>query len=76
MTGYRFLGAVYDSPSKRAQLMFGGMARAGPHLVRGISNIKSVTTLSDERDDSDTALSIVSDGVQTLLVLEHQKEGL
>lgn len=76
MTGYRFLGAVYDSPSKRAQLMFGGMARAGPHLVRGISNIKSVTTLSDERDDRDTALSIVSDDGQTLLVLEDHKEGL
>jgi nucleotide-binding universal stress UspA family protein len=74
MTGYRFLGAVYDSPSKRAQLMFGSMAGTGPHLVRGISNIKSVEILSDERDKRDTALSIVSDDGQTLLVLDAVKE--
>ena len=74
MRGYRFLGAVYDSPSKRAQLMFGSMAGAGPHLVRGISNIKSVEILSDGQDDRDTALSITSDDGQTLLVLEAVKE--
>ena len=74
MRGYRFLGAVYDSPSKRAQLMFGSMAGAGPHLVRGISNIKSVEILSDDLDDRDTALSITSDDGQTLLVLEAVSE--
>ena len=70
MTGYRFLGAVYDSPSRRAQLMFGSSEREGPHLVRGISNIGSVEILSDKRDGRDTALSIASDDGQTLLVLE------
>ena len=74
MTGYRFLGAAYDSPSKRAQLMFGSMTGAGPHLVRGISNIKSVEILSDERYDRDSALSIGSDDGQTLLVFEAVKE--
>lgn len=75
MTGYRFLGAVYDPPSKRAQLMFGNTGRGGPHLVRGISNIKSVEILFDEHDDRDSALSITSDDGQTLLVLEVIKEG-
>jgi len=75
MTGYRFLGAAYDSPSKRAQLMFGSLKGVGPHLVRGISNIKSVEILPDGRDDRDTALSIVSDDGQTLLVLEGVEEG-
>jgi nucleotide-binding universal stress UspA family protein len=70
MTGYQFLGAAYDSPSRRAQLMFGSMAGAQPHLVRGISNIKSVEVLSAGSDDWDTALSIVSGDGQTLLVLE------
>lgn len=72
MTGYRFLGAVYDPPSKRAQLMFGSAQRDGPHLVRGISNIKSIKTLSGESDDSDVALSIAGDGGQTLLVLDRR----
>ena len=74
MTGYRFLGATYDSPSKRAQLMFGNLEGTGPHLVRGISNIKSVEILSHGNDDRDTALSIVSDDGQTLLVFETVKE--
>jgi len=74
MTGYRFLGAAYDSPSKRAQLMFGSLEGTGPHLVRGISNIKSVEILPDGGDDEDTALSIVSDDGQTLLILEAVKE--
>jgi nucleotide-binding universal stress UspA family protein len=76
MTGYRFLGAVYDAPSERAQLMFGSLERGGPHLVRGISNIKSVEVLSDGRDGRDTALSIISDDGQTLLVLESEKKEL
>ena len=74
MTGYRFLGATYDSPSKRAQLMFGSLEGTGPHLVRGISNIKSVEILSHGNDDRDAALSIVSDNGQTLLVFETVKE--
>lgn len=73
MTGYRLLGAAYDSRSKRAQLMFGSTDGTGPHLVRGISNIKSVEILSGGRDDRDTALSIVNDDGQTLLVLEAVK---
>ena len=55
--------------------MFGNTGRGGPHLVRGISNIKSVEILFDENDDRDTALSIASDDGQTLLVLEVIKEG-
>lgn len=74
MTGYRFLGAVYDTPSKRAQLMFGRGARDGPHLVRGISNIKSVEILSGGSGERDTVLSIGSDEGQTLLLLESEKE--
>jgi hypothetical protein len=74
MTGYRFLGAVYDAPTKRAQLMFGSTELAGPHLVRGISNIKSIDVLSDRAEDKDTALSIVSDSGQTLLLLDRVEE--
>jgi nucleotide-binding universal stress UspA family protein len=74
MTGYRFLGAVYDSPSKRAQLMF-GTEQGGPHLVRGISNIKSIDILPERGDKEDRALSIVSDDGQTLLVLDGTKPG-
>jgi nucleotide-binding universal stress UspA family protein len=75
MRGYRFLGASYDSPSKRAQLMFGSTERDGPHLVRGISNIKWVEILSNEHD-RDTVLSIASDDAQTLLVLETDNKEL
>jgi len=74
MTGYGFLGATYDYHGKRAQLMFGSAERDGPHLVRGISNIKSVDILSDGDAERDTALSIASDDGQTLLVLETDKE--
>jgi nucleotide-binding universal stress UspA family protein len=74
MTGYRFLGGTYDTPSKRVQLMFGSLDADGPHLVRGISNIKSVEILSDGNDDRDTALSIVSDDGQTLLLFQSVKE--
>ena len=70
MSGYRFLGAVYDAPSGRAQLMFGGAGRDGPHLVRGISNIKSVEVLSDGSANRDRVLSIASADGQTLLLLE------
>ena len=76
MTGYGFLGATYDYQSKRAQLMFGSTERDGPHLVRGISNIKSVEILSGGHDKRDTALSIASDDGQTLLVLEPGEEEL
>lgn len=69
MTGYRFLGAVYDAPSRRAQLMFGNGGLDGPHLVRGISSVKWVEILSG-KDGSDTVLSIASDDGQTLLLLE------
>jgi nucleotide-binding universal stress UspA family protein len=74
MTGYRFLGAVYDSHSRRAQLMFGSGGRDGPHLVRGISNIKWVEVLSGGSGGSDAVLSIASDDGQTLLLLESDKE--
>jgi nucleotide-binding universal stress UspA family protein len=73
MTGYRFLGASYDSPSKRAQLMFGSVQGGGSHLGREISNIKSIEILSAP-NGRDTALAIVSDDGQTLLVLEAAKE--
>ena len=76
MAGYRFLGATYDVPSQRAQLMFGNMEGTEPHLVRGISNVKSVEILTDDKLDADRALSIVSDDGQTLLLLEAiQKAG-
>ena len=74
MRGYRFLGATYDLPSKRAQLMFGSMQGTDPHLVRGISNVKSVHVLSDANGSADRALSVVNDDGQTLLVLEAAKE--
>lgn len=74
MTGYRFLGAVYDAPSKRAQLMFGGASGDGPHLVRGIANIKAVEILSGGNGERDTALSIGSDDGQTLLLLDDDTQ--
>ena len=74
MTGYRFLGAVYDAPSKRAQLMFGGATGSGPHLVRGIGNIKAVEILSGGSDERDRALSIGSDDGQTLLLLDDDTQ--
>ena len=74
MTGYPFLGAAYDHPSKRAQLMFGSAGARFPHFVRGISNIKSVEILSEGGDDRDVALSIVNEDGQTLLLFETTKE--
>jgi len=73
MAGYRFVGAAYDTPSGRAQLMFGSGGRDGPHLVRGISNIKSVEVLSGS-DNRDTVLSITSSDGQTLLLLDSDKD--
>ena len=74
MSGYRFLGATYDPPSKRAQLMFGSLQGTAPHLVRGISNVKSVDVLPDANGSADRALSVVSDDGQTLLVLDPDKK--
>ena len=76
MTGYRFLGAVYDAPSRRAQLMFGSGGREGPHLVRGITNVKWVEILTGADGERDTALSIASDDGQTLLLLERDGQEL
>ena len=73
MKGYGFLGATYDVRSKRAQLMFGSSESAEPHLVRGISNVKTVEILTDE-SGGDAALSIVNDDGQTLLLLDNVKE--
>jgi len=73
MNGYLFLGATYDPPSKRAQLMFGSMEGTEPHLVRGISNVESVHVLSDATGSADLALSVVNDEGQTLLVLSPKE---
>lgn len=74
MTGYAFLGAAYDPAGGRAQLMFGSPGREGQHLVRGISNVESVDILIDVDGESDSALRIVSDEGQTLLVLQPVTE--
>lgn len=71
MAGYRFLGASYDPPTKRAQLMFGTTEPGSGHLSRGISNVKSVEVLSTP-GVGDTALSILSDDGQTLLLFERK----
>jgi nucleotide-binding universal stress UspA family protein len=74
MSGYAFLGAAYDPGNRRAQLMFGSPGRQGPHLVRGMSNIKSIDILPDVDGASDSALCIASDDGQTLLVLRPVTE--
>lgn len=73
MSGYKFLGASYDPPTKRAQLMFGTLEPGAAHLSRGISNIKSVEVLSTP-GVGDTALSIVSEEGQTLLLFDRKRE--
>lgn len=75
MSGYHFLGASYDPPTKRAQLMFGSPEAGAPHLSRGISNIKSVDVLGGPGALCDTALSIISDDGQTLLLFDRKQEG-
>lgn len=68
MSGYCFLGATYEPHNRRATLMFGAMGVAGPHLERGISDVKSVDILRGKPDKPDAALSISHEGGQTLLV--------
>jgi nucleotide-binding universal stress UspA family protein len=75
MHGYRFLGASYDPPTRRAQLMFGASEVDGPHLSRGISNVKSIEVLAGGSESADAALSIVSDAGQTLVLFQRTAEG-
>jgi nucleotide-binding universal stress UspA family protein len=74
MHGYRFLGASYDPPTRRAQLMFGASDADGPHLSKGIPNVKSIEVLAGSSESADAALSIVSDAGQTLVLFERKKE--
>jgi nucleotide-binding universal stress UspA family protein len=73
MSGYRFLGATYEPHDGRASLMFGDTTGTGPHLVRGISKVKSVDILRASHDKPDVALAISHSGGQTLLVFNDQK---
>lgn len=76
MHGYRFLGASYDPPTRRAQLMFGASDAGGPHLSKGIPNVKSIEVLAGTSESADAALSIVSDTGQTLVLFERKHEGV
>lgn len=76
MHGYRFLGASYDPPTRRAQLMFGASDADGPHLSKGIPNVKSIEVLAGTSGSADAALSIVSDAGQTLVLFERKKAGV
>jgi nucleotide-binding universal stress UspA family protein len=71
MSGYRFLGASYEPHTRRATLMFGDTDGAGPHLVRSVSNVKSVEILRDTAHERDSALAIGCDDGQTLLVFDE-----
>lgn len=73
MSGYRFLGASYEPDNRRATLMFGEVGGLGPHMVRGISNVKSVDLLRGKGGSPDVALAIADEGGQTLLVFEEPK---
>lgn len=75
MHGYRFLGASYDPPTRSAQLMFGASDADGPHLSKGIPNVKSIEVLAGT-ESADAALSIVSDAGQTLVLFERKQEGV
>lgn len=70
MSGYRFLGASFEERTGRATLMFGDTSGTAPHLVRGISNVKSIEILRDAADQRDAALAIGHDQGQTLLVFD------
>jgi nucleotide-binding universal stress UspA family protein len=75
MSGYRFLGAFYESRNERAMLMFGDTSSEGPHLVRSVSHVKSVDVLRGTGpNEADVALAIKHDGGQTLLVLDDLDE--
>jgi hypothetical protein len=75
LSGYRFLGAFYESRNDRAMLMFGDASSDGAHLVRSVSHVKSVDVLRGTGPhDADVALSIKHDGGQTLLVLDDPKD--
>ena len=75
MSGYRFLGAFYESRNDRAMLMFGDASSDGAHLVRSVSHVKAVDVLRGTGPhDADVALSIKHDGGQTLLVLDDPKD--
>lgn len=74
MHGYRFLGASYDPPTRRAQLMFGASGVDGPHLSKGISHVRSIEVLAGTTESADAALCIVSDAGQTLVLFERKKE--
>jgi hypothetical protein len=73
MSGYHFLGATYEPRDGRASLMFGDTTGMGPHLVRGISKVRSVDILRGSHDKPDVALAISHSGGQTLLVFNDQK---
>ena len=76
MHGYRFLGASYDPPTRRAQLMFGAADADGPHLSKGIPNVRSIDVLAGSTESADAALSIVSDAGQTLVLFERKPAGV
>ena len=70
MSGYRFQGASYERDSDRVTLMFGSGQAGGPHLERGITQVRSIEVLSSRKSGADLALAIGHDGGQTLLVFD------
>ena len=70
MSGYRFQGASYEPNSNRVTLMFGTGNSRGPHLERGITQIKSIELLSSRKTGADVALAIGHEGGQTLLIFD------
>ena len=65
---YPFLGATYDHHDRRIELMLGEMEGGGPHLTRGIGNVKRVDILKDEHGH-DRVLRVSHGSGQTILTL-------
>jgi nucleotide-binding universal stress UspA family protein len=63
---YQFMGATYDHHDRRVELMFGSIEGTGPHLTRGIADVRSIDIQRDA-EGRDLALRIAHGGGQTLL---------
>jgi len=66
VTGYAFLGAVYDHKDRRAELMLGDPAAATAHITHSMPKVRLVAIRS-AADGKDEALLVTHDGGWAML---------
>jgi nucleotide-binding universal stress UspA family protein len=67
---YPFLGAVWDHPAERVEIMLGDFRKTERHLTRGITDVRQIDVVRDSKG-RDRILRVAHGNGQTLLTLTN-----